>query len=133
MPKLLSRQTFKEEVFKRQKYTCAFCDLPCLDAHHLIERKLWPDGGYYLDNGVGVCQTHHWQLETTELSPQQARKACGIDTILLPPDFDPGLEYDKWGNVIVSETKRLPGKLFYEASVQNVMNDFLYLFEDRQG
>jgi hypothetical protein len=132
MPQLLSRQAFKEAVFKRQQNTCAFCDLPCVDAHHLIERKLWADGGYYLDNGVGVCEAHHWLLETTALSPRQAREACGINTVLLPPEFDPRLEYDKWGNIIISETKRLPGRLFHEASVQKVMKDVLHLFEESQ-
>jgi hypothetical protein len=64
--------------------------------------RLWSDGGYYLDNGIGVCEAHHWRLETTEISARQARAIAGITTVLLPEGFDPALEYDKWGKVVVS-------------------------------
>jgi hypothetical protein len=68
-------------------------------------------------------------LETTELSAKEAREVAGIKTALMPAGFDPTLEYDKWGNVIVSETRRLPGKLFHEPSVQKVLKPFLQLFD----
>lgn len=48
---LLSRDQFRELTFERDKHTCVFCDKPAQDAHHIIERRLWSDGGYYLDNG----------------------------------------------------------------------------------
>jgi len=75
---LLTRKKFKRLVFERQNYVCAFCQLPCVDAHHILERKLFDDGGYYLDNGIGVCSKHHLLLEKDEISVEEARKAIGI-------------------------------------------------------
>ena len=55
---LLSRAEFRDSVFKRDKNKCVFCDKAAIDAHHIIERKLWNDGGYYLNNGASVCEEH---------------------------------------------------------------------------
>jgi hypothetical protein len=44
-PQLLTREEFKRQVFARDGH-CAFCQLPPVDAHHILERRLWPDGGY---------------------------------------------------------------------------------------
>lgn len=60
---LLSRDAFRESVFARDKRTCVFCECPAVDAHHIIKRRLWPDGGYYLDNGASVCEAHHVQCD----------------------------------------------------------------------
>lgn len=43
--KLLTRDNFREAVFARDNNTCVFCSLPAKDAHHIIERRLWKDGG----------------------------------------------------------------------------------------
>ena len=54
---LLTRDSFRDSVFKRDGYACVICgssDRP-LDAHHIIERRLWTDGGYYTDNGATLC------------------------------------------------------------------------------
>jgi 5-methylcytosine-specific restriction endonuclease McrA len=53
---LLTRDEFRVGVFARDGKTCVACGKPGQDAHHIIERRLWPDGGYYLDtklNGRG--------------------------------------------------------------------------------
>ena len=40
--KLLSRDNFRELVFKRDNYKCIICDeVNNLDAHHIIERRLF--------------------------------------------------------------------------------------------
>src|SRR5271163_4187653 len=52
--KLLTREEFKQKVFQRDNNLCIVCQAPAVDAHHLIERKLFADSGYYLDNGVSV-------------------------------------------------------------------------------
>ena len=36
---------------------CVLCDAVAVDAHHVLDRKLYPDGGYYLGNGAAVCST----------------------------------------------------------------------------
>ena len=46
MSKLLTRDEFRRQVFERDGNKCVFCDRPAKDAHHIIERRLWPDAGY---------------------------------------------------------------------------------------
>ena len=102
-----------------------------VDAHHIIERRLFPDGGYYLNNGAWVCETHHRAAESTELSAQELRDFCHIDTVVLPPHLYPDSEYDKWGNIILPSGKRIRGELFDDLSVQKVLQPVIHLFDDR--
>lgn len=89
------------------------CDAPAVDAHHILERKLFEDGGYYLDNGASLCADCHYKAETTELSCEEIREAVGITNIVLPKNYHPNLRYDKWGNVFFNgeEPYRLKGEL----------------------
>ena len=128
MSKLLTRDDFRRLVFERDGHKCVFCDLPAKDAHHIIERRLWPDGGYYLENGASVCEEHHLKCESTELSVEDVRDACKITKKLLPPHLYDDQAYDKWGNVVLPNGQRLKGELFFDESVQKVMKDYLYLF-----
>lgn len=57
--KLHTRDEFREKVFSRDNSLCVICGKPAKDAHHIIERRLFTDGGYYLDNGASLCETHH--------------------------------------------------------------------------
>ena len=128
-PKLLSREEFKRAVFERDGYECVLCSAPAADAHHVVERRLWPDGGYYIENGVSLCAVDHILAETTEIDCVEVREAAGIETILLPPCLDPeGGPYDKWGNVHTPSGKRLMGPLFHEESVQKIIAPYLHLF-----
>ncbi len=128
MEKLLTREQFRDAVFARDHYKCVFCEKPAIDAHHIIERRLWPDSGYYLSNGASVCAEHHLKCESTEISLQQVRDACGITKAILPPHLYEDQEYDKWGNIIMPNGQRLKGELFFDESVQKVIKDFLPLF-----
>jgi hypothetical protein len=119
--KLLTRDDFREGVFKRDNYKCVFCDKPAQDAHHILERRLWPDSGYYLDNGASVCGEHHMKCETTEISVEDVRIACGILKPIIPPHLYDDQEYDKWGNFVQPNGTRLRGELFYDESVQKVL------------
>lgn len=38
--KLLTRDEFRNGVFKRDDYKCCICNCPAKDAHHIIERRL---------------------------------------------------------------------------------------------
>lgn len=73
MCKLLTRQEFKEEVFKRDGYKCVVpgCEQEAVDAHHIMERKLFSDGGYYLNNGASLCSEHHLDAETGNISVKE--------------------------------------------------------------
>lgn len=120
----MERLAFREAVLKRDGYACVNCgrnDPPeSLDAHHLIERRLWTDGGYHVDNGVTVCPICHMQAETTSLTPEALRGMAGITTILLPPHMPRDAIYDKWGNELVNG-QWIPGELFEDESVQKVI------------
>lgn len=120
---LLSRDDCRQAVFYRDDHKCVVCGAAAVDAHHLIERRLWPDGGYYLDNLVSLCEAHHMEAEQTVLDPQQLREAAGIEKIMLPPELDTHERYDKWGNIILPNGQRSPGPLFEDASVQKVLGE----------
>lgn len=120
-PALLTRDQFREAVFARDNHTCVFCDKPAVDAHHIIERRLWEDGGYYLDNGASVCEDHHIQCEMTLLTVEQVRDACGIKKAILPEHMYDDQQYDKWGNIVLDSTRRVKGELFQDPSVQKVL------------
>jgi hypothetical protein len=138
---LLSRNEFRNKVFERDSHRCVICgamagdpqvaDITRLDAHHIIERRLWTDGGYYLDNGATLCSFNglhggpggcHVKAETTELSVEDIRIAAKIERIVLPEDMYSDHVYDKWGNVILSNGKRTKGPLFYDESVQKILS-----------
>ena len=129
-PSLLSRPDFRNRTFERDQFKCVVCGNPALDAHHIIERRLFKasheKGGYFLDNGASLCEKHHIEAEQTTLSCQSIRHLCGIKNIVLPEHFYPDLEYDKWGNVITLQ-RRLKGELYYEMSVQETLKKFTFL------
>jgi hypothetical protein len=127
---LLSRDAFREAVFSRDKGTCVFCIKPAVDAHHILERRLWPDGGYYLDNGASVCGEHHLACEATTLSVEDVRLACGITKPVIPPHLYDDQPYDKWGNPVMPNGQRLKGELFDDESVQKILGvgQVLHLF-----
>ena len=120
--KLLSRDDFREGVFARDRHKCVICQAPAVDSHHILERRLFSDGGYYLKNGVSVCEQHHLEAERTTLSCDALRKAAGIKDVLLPEHLTEG-DYDKWGNPILPNGTRLRGDLFYEEPVQKVLTE----------
>lgn len=138
---LMTRDKFREAVFDRDGRCCVICgDGPhngvAIDAHHIMERRLFPDGGYYLDNGVTLCDDgnrHHMDAEMTLLSPKELRSIAGIKTLILPPGLDDFLEFDKWGNAYLSNGHRSPGPLFNDESVQKVLRQggVLDQFEQR--
>lgn len=99
--KLLGREAFKEKVFRESRGLCVFCTLPAVDAHHILDRKLFSDGGYYASNGAAVCEQHHWDCEKSVLSVETVRTAAQCRQKILPDGFDLDLVYDKWGHRIL--------------------------------
>ena len=121
-PKLLTRDEFREGVFKRDGGKCVFCsETKDLAAHHIVERRLWNNGGYYLDNGASVCEEHHLACEMTTISVEQVREACGIKTIIVPDQFYPEQPITKWGDYILDNGQRTRGELFHDESVQKIL------------
>jgi hypothetical protein len=119
--KLLTRDEFREAVFKRDNNLCVICKKPAADAHHILERRLWGDGGYYLNNGASLCPEHHMKAEETTLECDTIREAIGIEEIIIPDHFYSDNEYDKWGNIILPNGNRIKGELFHDESVQKVL------------
>lgn len=79
------RATFRNSVFERDRYLCKCCKKPGkdrqggdgwkkfhaeeiglveLDAHHITNRSLLPNGGYVKENGVSVCNECHLKAES---------------------------------------------------------------------
>lgn len=121
MSMLLTREAFRDAVFIRDNHTCVMCDALVVDAHHIIERRLWGDGGYYVDNGASVCREHHLACEQTTISTDEVRSAAGIKKVVLPEHLYSDQDYDKWGNVILPNGQRLRGELFWDESVQRAL------------
>lgn len=121
MATLLTRPEFSRLVLARGKGRCVACGTPAVDAHHILERKLFADGGYYLDNGAGVCADCHLQCEVTTLSVARVRELCGIRMPVLPPGFDPSADYDKWGNRIWPSGLRSAGPLAHDTGMRRAL------------
>lgn len=129
-PKLLTRDAFREGVFARDGHKCVICGVTAdrteegkLDAHHIIERRLWTNGGYFLENGATVCEMHHLLCEQTAISVEEVREAAGITKIVVPDQFYPEQPITKWGDYILENGQRTKGELFHDASVQKVLRE----------
>lgn len=121
MKNLLNRDEFRNAVFKRDGYRCIICGDEAKDAHHIIERRLFFDGGYYLCNGASLCERHHIEAEQTTLTCDNIRLKAGIDNVVIPEHFYSDYNYDKWGNILLATGLRIKGELFYDESVQKIL------------
>lgn len=63
------RDRFRNAVFDRDVNTCRGCgwkvftDGIFLDAHHITDRNLMPNGGYVKENGISLCNECHRKAE----------------------------------------------------------------------
>jgi hypothetical protein len=128
---LLTRDDFRRQVFARDKFTCVTCRREGQDAHHILERRLFRDGGYYCENGATLCGYCHFEAEKTVLSCDEIREKAGITRVVLPDHLYPDERYDKWGNVILANGRRIKGELFEDSSVQKILAEVLHLFDNR--
>lgn len=66
MSKKDTRAAFRQAVFTRDRYTCQVCgkcwnmddsdpSLGRINAHHIVDRHEFPNGGYVQENGITVC------------------------------------------------------------------------------
>ncbi len=53
------REAFRNAVFGRDGHACRACGIKNvpLDAHHITDRNLLPNGGYVKENGITLCNT----------------------------------------------------------------------------
>lgn len=127
---LLTRDQFRTAIFARDKHVCVVpeCSATAKDAHHIMERRLFDDGGYYVDNGASLCEVHHIEAERTVLTTEALRAWCKIQTIVLPSHLYADETYDKWGNIYLGNDQWLRGELFNDLSVQKILHDKLHSF-----
>jgi 5-methylcytosine-specific restriction endonuclease McrA len=59
------REKFRTAVFERDDYKCRICKnaKDMLDAHHITDRNLMPNGGYVKENGISLCPPCHEKAE----------------------------------------------------------------------
>lgn len=59
------RQAFRNAVFTRDGFICCVCteSKTILDAHHITDRNLMPNGGYVPENGISLCPECHEKAE----------------------------------------------------------------------
>jgi hypothetical protein len=118
----LTRDQFRNAVFERDKHKCVFCDTKAVDAHHIIERRIFGAcQGYHISNGASVCEEHHLECEMTNISVEDVREACGIFKKVVPSHLYEDCVYDKWGNIILPNGTRMIGELFFDESVQKIL------------
>lgn len=115
------RDVFRREVLARDGSNCVVCKKRADTVHHILDRRLFPDGGYDATNGVSLCEEHHWRAESTFLTCEILRAAAGINVVTLPPGFSPSFRYDKWGNIILEDGTRKKGPLFDDPGHQKML------------
>ncbi len=108
-------------MFARDNHRCVICGQEAQDAHHILERRLFADGGYYIDNGASLCGDCHIKAEQTTLSVEEIREAAGITRIVVAAHLYADTPYDKWGNPVLPDGRRLRGDLFDDESVQKIL------------
>lgn len=111
---LLTREEFKKQVFAKTNGKCCVpgCTCNAVDAHHIMDRKLWSDGGYYITNGAALCEKHHWEAENGKIKPKQCLEYMGIDyrEIRMPQKLRDIYKNDNYYDYIIA---------FYRAWVEN--------------
>jgi len=76
----MNREEFKKAVFGVTNGKCCVpgCECDAVDAHHIMNRHLWSDGGYVLSNGAALCAKHHLDAEKGVITPRQCIEYMGI-------------------------------------------------------
>lgn len=119
--KLLTRDDFRNGVMARSSGKCVVCKEPATASHHIIERRLFDNGGYYLSNGAALCDTCHIKAEETTYSVEDVRAAAGIVKATTPDHLYDDTVYTKWGDAVQPRGERLRGELFHDESVQKIL------------
>lgn len=73
------RDKFRNDVFTRDNHKCVICGISNvkLDAHHVTNRNLMPNGGYVKENGITLCDVEngcHFKAEIGEYTPEELYK-----------------------------------------------------------
>jgi len=119
--KLLTRDEFRNGCLDRDGHKCVNCgNKDNLSVHHIMERRLFENGGYYFNNGITLCEPHHIEAEQTLIDPSKFYELLGVKRVL-PDNLYEEFEYTKWGDIILANKTRLKGPLFFDESVQKIL------------
>ena len=110
-----TRKTFRDVCFKRDKYACVMCGKKAisvesaaseLNVHHIMNRKLFQDGGYVKENGITLCDI---SPDSETQSCHQKAESWWADSALVTggtPGFDPDTLYAKINSSFQKALKR---------------------------
>ena len=94
MEKALTREEFKKAVFDLTNGKCCVpgCNCDAIDAHHIMNRHLWSNGGYIITNGAALCEKHHLDAEKGIITPWQCIEFMKIpkDRLQIPDELEDG-------------------------------------------
>lgn len=106
----MTRGEFRERCVDRDGGQCLVpaCDSRVTEdpdgpgeVHHILERKLWDDGGYVPRNGASVCNEHHRLAESNIIPPQAFWRWIGVTDPPLPNDrLVTDKDVNKWGEAL---------------------------------
>lgn len=98
------RPEFKEKVFARTKGKCCVpgCNCDAVDAHHILDRHLWTNGGYILSNGAALCGKHHMDAEEGKITPKQCIEYMNISPdVIEKPDKITDLSFGEYYELLM--------------------------------
>ena len=104
--KIRMRSDFKEAVFARTKGKCCVpgCNCAAEDAHHILDRHLWNNGGYILSNGAALCAKHHIDAENGTITPRQCIEYMHISpTSIKKPDKIKDLSFGEYYELLMND------------------------------
>ena len=100
------RKEFKNAVFAKTKGKCCVpgCSCDAVDAHHILDRHLWYDGGYILSNGAALCEKHHLDAENGIITPRQCIEYMNISpSTIKKPDKITDLSFGEYYELLMSD------------------------------
>ena len=100
------RPEFKKKVFERTNGKCCVpgCNCDAADAHHILDRHLWNNGGYILSNGAALCEKHHIDAEEGRITPKQCIEYMKISpSIIEKPDKIVDLSFGEYYELLMSD------------------------------
>lgn len=96
-----NRKQFRHDCKERDKHECIipWCNNSPDEVHHIIERRLWDEGGYIKNNGASVCNKHHRYAEENHIPPQAFWLWADVAPADIPlPDQLDTIDVNKWGD-----------------------------------
>ena len=86
-----------------------------------MDRRLFPDDGYYLGNGIALCDKHQKRAQATIITVEELRLKAAVKSLILPPLFRADTVYDRWGNIIVNPEMLILGPLKHEEAMNRAL------------